>query len=142
MAEIERWVQQSRTDNSDALLQQFRQMAPHLRTIALAAAALGLLPGVGYLLLGFPVRRGHRAATVAGFVLTGTQSCVAGLMFMGGLFGTLIAGDPMGMTFVVLTWGSLTGLLFYTAWSSLRALRPGAPAAEHTTDGPEPWELG
>lgn len=140
MSKVERWLKASGAPNAEALLQQFGQLAPHLPTIAATLAVLGFLPGVAYLILGFPVRRGRRAPAITAFVLSGTQTLVAGLMLVGGLLAAMIAASPLDMTLVVLTWGSLTGLLTYTAWRLLRVIRGNATSPNRITSIHEPWD--
>lgn len=134
-------VRKSQTGDVNAFMKQYRQAAPYLRALAATFLILGFLPGLAYLLLGFPVQRGRRPAAVAAFVLTGTQAIVVALIFLLNLLGGLVSGNPGGITAAVLIWGSLTGLLIYTAWTLLRVVRErAAPAWARPTDGREPWD--
>jgi hypothetical protein len=139
--EVERFLRRSQAEDVDALMNQYHQIAPYLGALAMTLLVLGFLPGLAYLLLGFPVRRGRRPATVIAFVLIGMQTLVVGLMCLLNLLGALIAGNPGGATMAVLMWGSLLALLIYTAWWLLQALRGHpAPLTADPPDGREPWD--
>lgn len=140
-AEVEQILRKSQTGDVNTFMEQYRQVAPHLRAIAVMLLLLGFLPGLAYLYLGFPVQRGRRSAAVAAFVLTGTQTLVVTLICLLNLLAALMTGNPGGATMTVLIWGSLAGLLAYTAWTLLRVVRSrAAPAGTDPPDGREPWD--
>lgn len=91
--------------------------------VAVTLFVLGVLPGVAYLLLGYPVRQENSLGITAALVLAMTQCMVFGLLLLRNLVATLIEHDPAATTLQILTLGSLLLLLgcgAYRLWQARR----------------------
>lgn len=96
-----------------------------LGVMALMMVALGVLPGVAYLIAGFGVRAGRSGATNIALYVAITQVIIFGLLALNGVVGAVQAGDPKALTMVVLPFGTLLALLGFTIRDLIRALRLG-----------------
>ncbi len=94
-----------------------------LSVMALMMVALGVLPGIVYLIAGFGVRAGRSGATNLALYLVITQVIIFGLLMLNGVIGALLAGDPASLTMVILPLGTLLAIMGFTIRWLISALR-------------------
>lgn len=94
-----------------------------LSVMALMMVALGVLPGIVYLVAGFGVRAGRAGATNLALYLVITQVIIFGLLTLNGVIGALLAGDPASLTMVILPLGTLLAIMGFTLRRLISALR-------------------
>ena len=86
-----------------------------LLPVAMLFALLGTVPGLAYLVLGFPVRSGRRWPIFLALLLVVTQSVALGVALIGGTIQAVRVGQPPLLTLNVLVFGSPIAFLIYTA---------------------------
>ncbi len=90
---------------------QIEQVRSTARQRAVGALLLGVIPGAGYLGLSFAVRRKRRAASLGAIVLACVQVVAVALLMIDLLTTASLRGNPSSITLIVLTLGTLLGLL-------------------------------
>ena len=108
-------------DNPDLNAQQLETLdqisqtpSEILYAIGIGGLLIGVLPGLLYLFLAFGVRRTRTASIMICLVMSIAQTIVVAVMFLQHVFGALMSGDPCQVTFAIVLWGSMGGLLFFT----------------------------
>jgi hypothetical protein len=94
----------------------------YLLAFSVMAVALGVLPGLTYLVAGFGVRAGRLTATNVALYVAITQAIVFGLLGLFSLLDAARSGDPQKLTMMILTFGTFLALLGYTIRCLVRSL--------------------
>jgi uncharacterized membrane protein len=93
--------------------EQLASIHPQLPSFAIVLVAIGVLPGVAYLVCGLAIRQGRAAAATIATVLALTQLFVLAMVFVQRFLAALAMGDPPTVTINVLAIGTPMALLAY-----------------------------
>jgi hypothetical protein len=111
---------------------------PTTTTACLWIGILGLAHSLFYLIASFGIRSGNKPSIRSALLLISTQSLVCAALLLQTLRNALTHTSPTSFTISVLTLGTPTLLLSYTAFCLLKADRSTATTNPHPHDQPHP----